>query len=296
MRMSKPQISPIIAGCMSWGQWGRKFSASQYLKMIEESVDAGITSFDHADIYGHYTTEEEFGAALAINPCLRNKLQLITKCGIKMTSANRTDHSIKSYNTSKKHILSSVENSLKNLKTDRIEILLIHRPDPLMQPDEIAEAFTYLKKEGKVLHFGVSNFSVSQISLLQARFPVEYHQLEISVLKTDSFFNGDLDQCIVSGIKPMAWGPLGSGLLDKDTGDEKVNRIKYAAGILARKYECSIEQILIAFLQLHPAGIIPVMGTTKLERLKSALNTSKIVLQREDWFLLLEAARGHEVA
>lgn len=281
---------------MSWGKWGQNFSKAQYLHMIEAAVDAGITTFDHADIYGHYTTEKEFGEAMANQISLRDKTQIITKCGIKMVAPNRQEHSIKSYDSSAKHILISVENSLKNLKTDRIDILLLHRPDPLMNPHEIAEAFTQLINKGKVLHFGVSNFSVSQVSLLHSYFPVEYHQLEISAIKTDAFFNGQLDQCIQHGIKPMAWGPLGSGFFNKDLIDEKTQRIKSCTELLAQKYNCSIEQVLLAFLNLHPSGIIPVMGTTKIERLKSGLAAREILLQREDWFLLLQASRGYEVA
>ncbi len=285
----------MIAGCMNWGQWGEKFSTARYQKLIEECIAAGISVFDHADIYGGYTTEAEFGKVLNQNASLRSKMQLITKCGIKMISAERPDHLIKSYDTSAKHILGSVEQSLKNMATDYLDILLIHRPDPLMNPDEIAEAFTKLKKQGKVLHFGVSNFSASQTSLLHSRFPVEYNQTEISVLKIDSFYNGQLDQCIELGIRPMAWSPLGGGGLMKATVDEKNKVIIAIAGQLANKYNCTIDQILLSFLFMHPSVIIPVMGTTRIERLISALNAASLKIDREDWFMLLQEAAGHEV-
>src|ERR1700704_975267 len=185
MAKTRSLLSSIIAGCMKWGQWGSKFSTEEYLQMIEACLANDITTFDHADIYGDYTTEEEFGAALKEIPSLRSKMQIITKCGIRRLTSNRPRHKIHSYDTSKEHILQSVENSLKNFNTDYIDILLIHRPDPLMHPDEIAEAFTHLKIQGKVLEFGVSNFTPSQVEMIHSRFIVKYTQIEISVIQME---------------------------------------------------------------------------------------------------------------
>ena len=196
---------------MKWGTWGAGFSTKQYLQLIEDCVENNITSFDHADIYGDYTVEEEFGKALKLLPSLRKRLQIITKCGIQKLTPNRPDHKIKSYNTGKHHIIQSAERSLKNFHTDYLEALLIHRPDPLMHPDEIAEAFTLLKKQGKVLHFGVSNFTPSQVDLMNTGFPVEFNQIEVSILKLESFHNGQIDQCIQHQIRPMAWSPISGG-------------------------------------------------------------------------------------
>lgn len=288
-------LSPVIAGCMRWGQWGAKYNTSQYGKLIHQCIEAGVTSFDHADIYGHYTTEEEFGMVLQQEPSLRNQLQLITKCGIKMISPNRASHKIKSYDTSAKHILQSAENSLRNLHTDHIDLLLIHRPDPLMDPDEIAAAFTQLKQQGKVLHFGVSNFTPSQTSLLHSRFPVEYNQLEISVVSMEPFHNGQLDQCLEKDIIPMAWSPLGGGGLLMDASSEKNKRIMKVASVLATQYSTSADNILLAFLHRHPSGIIPVLGTSKFERIKSAMDAAGIRITAEEWFRLWEASTGNEV-
>jgi predicted oxidoreductase len=296
MKDQKLQLSPIVAGCMKWGQWGAAFSTTQYRNMISNCVDNNITSFDHADIYGHYTTEEEFGNTLKELKSIRLKMQLITKCGIKMLSPNRPQHTIKSYDTGKQYIIDCVENSLTKLHTDYIDLFLIHRPDPLMNPEEIAAAFLQLKQEGKVLHVGVSNFSPSQVLLLHKLFPVEVNQLEISILQTDPFFNGQLDQCRTENIIPMAWGPLGSGLLQDDTMNERNLAIINTANQLAKKYNTTVENILLAFLSKHPAGIIPVLGTSKIERLQSAMQYMQIELEREDWFLLLQSSRGHEVA
>lgn len=293
--MSKPALSNIIAGCMNWGQWGAKFTTAKYERLIKECLHSGISSFDHADIYGGYTTEEEFGHVIRKESSLRNQMQLITKCGIRMIAEARPDHHVKSYDTSAAHIIRSAERSLKNLSTDYIDILLIHRPDPLMNPDEIAEAFSSLKQQGKVLHFGVSNFEVSHTSLVHSRFPVEYNQLEISVSKLDSFHNGQLDQCIELGIRPMAWSPLGGGLLMTDNKDEKSNRIRTVAVKIAAAYNCTADQVLLSFLFLHPSGIIPVLGTTKAERLVAGLNAASIKITHEEWFMLWEASMGKEV-
>jgi predicted oxidoreductase len=289
------QLSPIVAGCMKWGQWGSRFSTDAYCGIIESCIESKITSFDHADIYGDYTTEEEFGNALHQLPSLRSSIQLITKCGIKMPVANRPTFNIKSYDTSKEYIISCVERSLKNLQTDYIDIFLIHRPDPLMNPEEIAAAFAQLKQQGKVLHTGVSNFTPSQVNLLHTYYPVEVNQIEISLLHMDPFHNGQLDQCLEKGIVPMAWSPLGGGSLMTDTIDERNKWILKIATALGAKYQTSIENILLAFLHLHPSGIIPVMGTSKIERLQSANSAANIKLEAEEWFMLWEASAGKQV-
>ncbi len=292
---NKLKLSPVIAGCMKWGNWGSGFSIAQYLQLIEDCLANNITSFDHADIYGDYTVEEEFGKALKQKPSLRQQMQIITKCGIRRFTPNRPIHKISSYDTGKEHIIDSAERSLKNLATDYLDALLIHRPDPLMDPHSIGEAFTRLKQQGKVLHFGVSNFTGSQTEMMLSGFPVEFNQIEISVLRLEPFHNGQLDQCIQRNIIPMAWGPLGGGKLINEPDDEKNKRILAVARILADKYNAGPEQILLAFLFKHPSGIIPVMGTTKIERLRSAYDASQIKIDREEWFMLWRASTGHEV-
>jgi predicted oxidoreductase len=288
-------LSPVVAGCMKWGQWGVKYSSVQYLQLIEECIEANITSFDHADIYGDYTVEEEFGNALKQKPHLRQQIQLITKCGIRRFTPNRPEHKIHSYDTSKKHIINSTERSLKNLNTDYIDLLFIHRPDPLMSPQEIAEAFTQLKQAGKVLHFGISNFTPSQMDMMMTAFRVEFNQLEVSILHLDPFHDGSLDKCIQHNIRPMSWGPLGSGKLYGDDSDERNIRVLAVANMLAVKYNASVEQILLAFLFKHPSGIIPVIGSTKIDRLRSAYESAKINIEREEWFMLWRASKGHEI-
>lgn len=291
-----PVFSRIIFGVMKWGIWGYNYNPSEMLQLIDRSLELGVTTFDHADIYGHYTTEETFGHAIKNSPSLRQRIQLISKCGIKMVSPNRPSHKIKSYDTSAAHIIASAERSLRNLRTDYLDMLLIHRPSPLMHPDEIVTAFQQLKESGKVLHFGVSNFTPAQFDLIHSRFPIITNQVQASVIYLYPFLDGTLDQQIELGIKPMAWSPLSGGRVFKDLDDSQVQRVRMVANALGKKYgDYSIDQVLLAWLMKHPAAIFPILGTGKLERLESAVAATQIELTREDWFKIWEASIGQEV-
>jgi predicted oxidoreductase len=292
-----PLLSPIVLGVMKWGVWGKQHDAQAMLRLIEESIALGVTSFDHADIYGHYTTEAEFGAALSLKPALRDQMQLITKCGIKLVTPNRPSYKIKSYDTSKEYIIWSAEQSLKNLRTDRIDLFLIHRPSPLMDPDEIAEAFEVLKKAGKVLHFGVSNFTPSQFDLLNDRFPLVTNQIQANIMHLEPFLDGTLDQCLRHRIRPMAWAPLGGGDFFTKLDDPKVKRIRAVLNELSdKKSAAAIDQLVLAWLMRHPSGILPVIGTGRVERVRSAVGAMKVEYTREEWFEVWEASVGREVA
>lgn len=293
--MKTEQISSPVAGCMRWGKWGAEFTTAAYRKMIEDCLQHGINSFDHADIYGDYTTEAEFGKALKEDLSLRQHMRLITKCGIQMLAANRPDHSIKSYNTSREHIISSAERSLKNFGTEYLDVLLIHRPDPLLDPVEVAEAVAHLKQQGKILSFGVSNFLPHQVDILQSLTQVDYNQIEISIIQLAAFSNGMLENCMRHQITPMAWAPLGGGLLS-DEAHPRFRSITAAATELALKYETGLNEILLAWLNTHPSKILSVIGTTKIERLIQAKIAASIRLEREDWFRLLVASTGEDVA
>ncbi|WP_207495532.1 aldo/keto reductase [Aridibaculum aurantiacum] len=287
-------ISSPIAGCMRWGSWGSNFSTYDYQQMIESCLQAGIHSFDHADIYGHYTTEAEFGAVIKSSPAIRENIKIITKCGIKLVAPTRAGHIIKSYDTSYHHIIASVNQSLENFHTDYIDVLLIHRPDPLLNPSEVARAVHDLKKAGKILQFGVSNFLPHQVNMLQKFITLEYNQVEISIMQMAALHNGVLENCLEHGIIPMAWAPLGGGLITDDL-DEKNIRIASAAKLVAEKYNTGINQVLIAWLHTHPARIIPVVGSTKIERLQQAKEAEDLQLTREEWFILWRAATGDDV-
>jgi predicted oxidoreductase len=283
-----PELSRIIVGAWRW----TNESTAYIEKLIQTSLQNGITTFDHADIYGNYTCEESFGNVLRNNSSLRSKLQLITKFGIRMLSDKRPEHKVKHYDTSREHTVRSVENSLKALGTDHIDVLLIHRPDPLLNPTEVAETFSTLKQHGKVLHFGVSNFTPTQFEMLQSYlpFPLVTNQIELSLFRNDPFFNGDTDILMKHKVKPMAWSPLGGGKFFED------ERIKGVLERLSGAYNITAMQLMLAWLLRHPSGVLPILGTTKAERITEGAAAIKVNLDRQHWFELLRAVTGKDVA
>lgn len=290
------EFAPLTVGTMRLGAWGAKMNTSQIARFIEECLSLGLTDFDHADIYGDYTTEGDFGKALVANPEFRDKVRIITKCGIRMMGKNRPQHLIKSYDLGAEHIRLSVENSLRELSVDKIDVLLLHRPDLLIEPYEVAEVFHKLKSEGKVDYFGVSNFTPSQFEVLDQATKLITNQVEVSVVHPDALIDGTLNQCMLKNIIPMAWSPLGGGNLMGNPSGEQLVRIRTAADRLAQKYDIGIDQLLLAWVLRHPSGIVPVLGTSKIERIRKAQQTLSVHLTREDWYDLLQASTGHEVA
>ncbi len=277
---------------MRLGKWGVNMTSNEYERFIDQCLEQRLNTFDHADIYGSYTTEQEFGRVLGRRKDLRSKLQLITKCGIRMESPNRPEHQCKSYDSSAKHIIESVEHSLINFQCDNIDLLLLHRPDYLMDPHEIAEAFESLKNAGKVQSFGVSNFTRSQVDMLHSFVPLVTNQIEFSLIHTEALDNGTLDQCIQSGIQATAWSPLGAHVLFSDQDSDQKMNIKKIADPLCEKYNCSLDQLLIAWIKKHPAKVIPVIGTTKINRIIAAKSSLKIQISHEEWYKLYQASIG----
>ncbi len=276
---------------MTWGSWGKQLSKKEMAVLMNFCISNHITTFDHADIYGAYTTEADFGKAFADSGLQREAIQLISKCGIQYMSDNR-NNKVKHYNYSKKYIISSVEESLKHLKTDYLDLLLLHRPSPLMVAEEIAEAISLLKKDGKIRDFGVSNFTPSQMDLIGLRMDIDVNQIEFSLTEHTAMHDGTLDFMMTNGIKPMAWSPLGAVFKEDN---EQTRRIHKQLGALLDKYNATEDQLLLAWLMRHPSGIHPVIGTTTKERMKLAVEATKIELELEDWFLILVAAQGHKV-
>ena len=283
------KLSDIISGTMSWGTWGIKATQTEMIALIECCIEHKITSFDHADIYGGYTTEAAFGAAFTASKIDRNAIQLITKCGIQTPSDNRKTV-IKHYDYSKNYIKWSTEQSLKNLKTDCIDVLLLHRPSPLMQGDEIAEAVEQLKSEGKIIDFGLSNFSNSQTELIRQKTNVAFNQIQFATTHFDPMIDGSLDYMQLHQIQPLSWNPLGSVYKEPS---EKTTRIKKALKNLENKYNLDGDLILLSWVMQHPAKVKPVIGTTNKHRIAQTKNT--IQLDLEDWFLLWEASLGTKV-
>lgn len=288
---NKSNYSKIIAGTMTWGSWGKAFTTPEMTQMIQDCFALGITTFDHADIYGGYTNEAEFGKAFSQVQLYRDRVQLITKCGIQFDAEARSNK-VKHYNYSKEYIIWSVERSLKNLQTDYIDLLLLHRPSPLMRPTEIVEAITKLKKEGKIIDFGVSNFTPSQIALIETEVPVAGNQVEFSLTANQAMYDGSLDDCIIGNRMAMSWSPLGSYFREQT---EKTLTIQQALEPMTEKYGASEDQLLLAWILQHPSGVYPVVGTATKSRLKDALAATNIEMELEDWFILLEASAGNEV-
>lgn len=276
---------------MTWGNWGKQLSKKDMVALMHHCISNKITTFDHADIYGSYTTEADFGKAFTDSGIKREDIQLISKCGIQYLSDNR-NNTVKHYDYSKEYIIWSVEESLQHLETDYLDLLLLHRPSPLMIAEEIAEAISILKKDGKIRDFGVSNFTPSQMDMIGLRMDIDVNQIEFSLTQHSAMHDGTLDYMKTCGIKPMAWSPLGSVFKEDN---EKTRRIHKQLGKLMGKYNATEDQLLLAWILKHPAGIHPVVGTTNKERLKQAFEATKIDLELEDWFLILVAAQGHKV-
>lgn len=291
-----PWFSPIVYGTMSWGKWGHKLSEEAMEDLVRKSLDWGITTFDHADIYGDYTNEADFGRVLKRNSHLRKQIELVTKCGICRKCNERPHYKIHHYNTSKAHIIESAEKSLVNFGTDYLDLLMIHRPDALMHPDEVAEAFTLLKSSGKVLHFGVSNFSVTQFEMLNDRFPLVTNQVEANILHMDSFYDGVTDLCLKLKIRPMAWGPLGGGRIFSSLNEPNIREVhEVGHAIMENKGISELGVLLLAWLMRHPAGFLPVIGSARQERMHLAVEATKVELNHQEWYELWRAIQGNDV-
>jgi len=302
MSISRLQLTssgPVFSR-LSWGAWrlaDSRLEPKDILALVRAAFDLGITTIDHADIYGSYTCEKLFGDALSADTQLRSQLQLVTKCGIKLISAQRPAHRLKHYDTTAAHIIASAENSLAALRVDHIDLLLIHRPDPLMDADEVARAFVKLKEAGKVLHFGVSNFTPSQFDLLASRlpFPLVTNQIQLSVLHLDALENGSLDHCQRLRVPPMIWSPLHGGRLIKEETARALT-VRETLAAIGKEIGATPEQTAIAWILLHPSRPIPVLGTNNLQRLRSLAEVEKVPLTREHWFRIWTASAGREVA
>lgn len=285
-----PLFSEIVLGFWRLAEWN--LSEQELQALIDKAVELGVTTFDHADIYGGYTCEELFGKVFK-NYSTRNSVEIVTKCGISFPCEKRPHYNSHHYNTTKEHIITSAENSLKMLQTDYIDVLLIHRPDPLMNPESTAEGLTKLKQDGKVKHIGVSNFLPHQFDMLQSKldFKLITNQIEFSPLYVDPLYDGTVNHCQQHGVIPMAWSPFGGGRIFTEDS-EKANRVRKELESLAKVKECTIDQIVVAWILNHPAKFAPIIGSGKIERLESAVKGAEIKLSLEEWYSILKAANG----
>ncbi|MGO4449199.1 aldo/keto reductase family oxidoreductase [Phyllobacterium sp. TAF24] len=291
-------LSRLVLGAWRLLDQGAKPTAAEVARLIDEAVDLGLTSIDHADIYGNYGVEAAFGAGLADWSGKRQSIELITKCDIMLTSSERPQNRVKHYDTSAAHIKTSVDRSLQNLKTDYIDVLLLHRPDPLMDADETAAGLQDVVKAGKVRAVGVSNFTPSQMDLLTSRlpFPLVTNQIEMSVTYTAPLTDGSLDHAQRLRYSPMIWSPLGGGSLFTGTGEQE-QRVRAALKAVGDELGIDdISAIAIAWLLKHPARLIPVLGSLKRDRLAKMVSALDIKLERQQWFAILKASTGEDVA
>lgn len=294
--MERVQLSNTVAlSRIVYGMWrigdDSDTTPAHVQAKIEACLEQGISTIDQADIYGGYTAEAILGAALT--PSLRDKIELVTKCGIVAPAGRYADRRVKYYDTSAAHITASVEHSLRDMRTDHVDLLLIHRPDPLMDHHETGKALDDLIASGKVRAVGVSNFKLNDWTLLQSAMTSRLvtNQVELSVLNHAPFINGDVQWMQERGIAPMAWSPLGGGSL---FGQES-QAVHAVLHRIATEQNVDVAAVAIAWLLAHPAKILPVMGTNSLSRIKTFNQANAVTLDRQTWFEILTAAQGHEV-
>ena len=287
------ELSPLVAG--TWRLAERGWTAQDTLRWIETTADHGVTSFDHADIYGGYRVEDFFGQALALSPGLRHRLQLVSKFGIRLEGADRGAARVKHYDTSPAHLLASVEHSLRALRTDHLDLLLIHRPDPLMDAASIAQTVSRLQQDGKILAFGVSNFSAAQFDLLDAATPLATNQIELHPLHRAPLHDGTLDALQRRGRRPMIWSPLAGGRLLGGDESPEARRVRWVLGSIAARLGVAPATVAYAWLLRHPTRPHPIVGSMRLAGLQEALAATGLTLDAETWTELWQAGAGHPV-
>jgi len=299
LKQTKLNSSRLIYGCMRIAGDNSPEARKHGKLAIHAALDAGYNHFDHADIYGGGESESLFGELLKESPHLRDKMIITSKAGIRPKKSD-IDFAPTRYDFSQKYILKSVEGSLTRLNTEQLDMFLLHRPDFLMDADEVADTFAMLKASGKVKYFGVSNFSPSQVSVLRESMsmPLVANQIEINIHNIDSLKNGTLDQCSQYDIAPIAWCPLG-GVAYSAWGNtfsiDDEQRIENELTLQAEKYNCQPWQVVLAWLLLYPADIFPIIGSTTPERIHAAKLALELNYGREDWYRLFEARNGEAV-
>ncbi|MDD3174216.1 MAG: aldo/keto reductase [Herbinix sp.] len=289
----KLEMSQVIAGMMRLND--AAMEGDTLLNFVEKCIDMGIDSFDHAPVYGGYKCEKIFGDnVLRKKPELRNKMKLVTKTGIVLPGVEGNKRIY--YKSTKEEISKEMDKSLSNLGTDYVDLLLVHRPDILGNPEETADALETLVKEGKVLNVGVSNYTPSQMKVLQSylTIPLVTNQMELSVAATYNFENGVVDDAFIRRIPLMAWSPLGGGSIFQNN-DEKSERIRTELKEIAEAHNATIDSIMYAWLFRHPVGIAAVTGTMNIDRIRTAVKALSIILSYEEWYTILAASRGYDV-
>jgi len=286
---SGPKVSPAVYGFYRWGNGD--LSQNKMESIVSLCLELGINTFDHADIYGDYECEELFGQVIKSKSVKREDIVLFTKCGINLPHPSRPDIRVKYYDTSREHILKSLENSLRNLRTDYIDIFLLNQLDPLSNLEETAITLHKLRESGKVKNIGVVNFSVFQHQLLSSylRIPIVTNHIELNLLNTTAFDNGQIDYIKQKYMRPLATAPLAEGRIANSI-EKRPLLIRRKLEELSPKYNANIESIAVAWIV--KLGALPLIGTTDEQRIKNIVRAFDIDLDRQDWYDLYEASRG----
>ena len=290
-----PEFSRLVYG--TWRILSTKPTVQEINRRLQTCLELGITTIDTAEIYGTYQVEEQLGAALALSPGLRNKLELVSKAGIYVPCTYHPDRRTAHYNATGPRLIKSLDKSLRLLGTDHLELFLVHRPDWLTRADDTAAGLNELLRSGKIRSAGVSNYSVSQFELLNTHMdqPLVTNQIEFHLLHTEPIHDGTMNQREKANILPMAWSPLAGGKLF-DAANPAAQRLAQAAASMSVRYDgATLEQLAYAWILAHPSQPLPVLGTNKEERLHAALKACDIQLERQDWYALWEAAQGRRI-
>ena len=289
---NKLKLSPLSLGL--WRLSESKLSDEDLLKLIKRSLDAGITTFDHADIYGGGQAQIQFGRVLSAHPELRERMEIISKCGIVRNPQDETGLQPSYYNTSYDYIINQVEIILEQLQISYLDVLLIHRVDHLMDYKEVARAFSDLKESKKVRHFGVSNFLVPQLDAIIKEFPeIEINQIQVSVDHLEHFKNGVVERCAYYDLNVMAYSPLGGGSVF--SSEYHNPRLKTQLELLSVQKNCSVDQIMLAWIKKHPLNIVPILGTMKEKRVLSGVEALDIELTHQEWYLLYAMSQNERL-
>ena len=293
-----PEFSRLVYGTWRFLDDPASSSPSAVLERFKACLDLGITTIDTAEIYGLYRVEELIGQALALDPGVKAKLQVVTKCGIYVPCEFHPERQVAFYNATAQRLIKSAEKSLRFLGVETLDLLLVHRPDWLTSVDETAEGLNRLLQEGKIRSAGVSNYSASQFEALSSRMvkPLVTNQVEFSLLHMDPIYDGVFDQCQRLCVKPMAWSPLAGGRMMSGSTESAVARLQAKAEKLSSKYDnATLDQLAYAWILAHPAQPLPVIGSNKIDRVRAVARSAEIKLDREDWYALWEAAKGHSI-
>ncbi|MCG9749229.1 aldo/keto reductase [Vibrio brasiliensis] len=293
MNKSHPVFSPMIQGYWRMAEWG--MNTQQQYVFVQQHLELGITTVDHAPVYGPDSAcEKMFGQVLALDSSLRDKIEIVSKCGIYRGEGKQVNH----YNSSKAAIIESVEQSLMRLNTDHLDVLLLHRPDLLMDADEAAQAFEQLKAAGKVKHFGVSNFTPAQFDLLQSRLeaPLITNQVEINPVNLQVTEDGTLDQLQKHRVQPMAWSCLAGGTIFSDSSEQAIRLRETLVQVGEEIGADCIDQVIFAWVMRLPAKPVPIIGSGNIQRVQTAVGALQLELSNEQWYRIWVASKGHGVA